>query len=563
MLKTLHVSNLGVLGDVEVDFPEGLSCLTGETGAGKSLLVDAIQLLLGARADAGVVRQGEREAVVEALVDVADAPGARAEFEAAGYPVDDGEVRLRRVVGADGRGKAWIQGRLATARELRDLGGAVVSVAGQHAFIGLSQPRERLAMLDAFAGTAPDVARYGERWEAYREARRALESLRARQADREARVDYLRFVVDQIETLGPRAGEDALLAAEAVVLRNAERLRELAAAVSDALYEGTPAACDGLGRAMQSAREMARLDDRAAAFADRLESLHIEARDLSREVESYATQVELDPAHLARVEDRLDALKGLARKHGGSLQSALQVLEASRQELADLDGAGEQADRLRDESERLRVEVEALASSLSARRRDAAARMSMRVTDAVRGLAMAGATLDVRLEPLEPGETGADRVDFLIETNTGEGWGPVADVASGGELSRVTLALYSVLSASVGTPVMVYDEIDTGVSGAVAERMAEVLGQAACHRQILVVTHHGQVAAKAAAHFLVRKATEDGRTFASVQLLEGEDRLKEIARIIGGQTLTEAVLRHAREMLGQPPSRPAQGDLPL
>ena len=368
-------------------------------------------------------------------------------------------------------------------------------------------------------------------------------------------------MVRQIEALAPGPGEIDALQAEAQVMRGAERLREMAAAAGDALYEGTPSACDMLARAVQSAREMARIDPRAAAYASRLESLQIEARDVSREVASYAEEVELDPARLARVEERLEGLKGLARKHGGSLESALETRQSARDELAGLDGAGEQVGRMQEQAAELRAEVEVLAAALSARRAQAAGEMSARVTQAVRGLAMAGATLQVHVEAGEPGETGADRVDFRVETNPGEGWGEVADVASGGELSRITLALYSVLSASVGTPVMVYDEIDAGVSGAVAERMAEVLAQAAGHRQILVVTHHGQVAARAAAHFLVDKATADGRTSASVSRLDGDARLHEIARIIGGQERTEAVLRHAREML-RGSRRPSQaGDL--
>ena len=555
MLKTLRVTNLGVLGEVEVDFPEGLSCLTGETGAGKSLLVDAIQLLLGARADSGVVRQGQREAVIEVLVDLSDSPAAAAAFEAAGYPIDDGEVRLRRVVSADGRGKASIQGRLATARELKDLGGAIISVAGQHAFIGLSVPRERLAMLDAYAGTAREIQQYTGRFDEYRQLRDELASLEARRAERESRADYLRFVVGQIEAIDPKPGEIEFLSASAAVLRGAERLREHSAALTDALYEGAPSACDGLGRAVQSAREMARIDQRAAEFASRLEVLQIEARDISRAVESYAASVDLDPVLLARVEDRMDALKGLSRKYGGSLDAVLELLAGHRSELAGAENAGVQGEHLRERVATLRGEVVELARNLSLRRREAAARMSLCVTESLRGLAMGGATLEVRVDDCEPGETGADVVDFQVETNPGEGWGPVADVASGGELSRITLSLYSVLSASVGTPVMVYDEIDAGVSGAVAERMAEVLGQAALHRQILVVTHHGQVAARAAANFLVQKATADGRTSASVMRLEGDDRLAEIARIIGGQTVTEAVLLHAREMLNPCESR--------
>lgn len=549
MLKTLHVSNLGVLGDVEVDLPDGLVCLTGETGAGKSLLVDAIKLLLGARADASDIRQGENTAVVEAVFEVPGDADAVLALEASGYGVEDGEVRLRRVLTADGRGKAWIQGRLATARELRELGGMLVSVAGQHAFIGLGMPRERLAMLDAFAGLGDSVAAFAARFAAWKEARGRLDTLRAREADRSARLDYLGYVIEQIDGVDLKVGELDERTADASALRGAERLRELAGNVAQSLYDGSEPVFDAMGRALQEAREMVRIDPRAGEFATRLESAQIEVRELAREFGAYGERVDLDPARLAQVEERLEALKTLVRRFGGSEQAVLDTLQAARLEHSELAVEGETGGRLEADVEVLRTEVESLAASLSTARHEAADRMSALVTDAVRGLAMAGATVNVRVESAEISDTGGDRVAFRIETNPGEGWGEVADVASGGELSRVTLALYSALSASVGTPVMVYDEIDTGVSGGVAERMGEVLGQAARSRQILVVTHHGQVAAQAAAHFLVEKHTMEGRTVASLRRLDGNDRVLEIARLIGGRTLTDAVMGHARELV--------------
>jgi DNA repair protein RecN (Recombination protein N) len=551
MLKTLHVSNFGVLGDVEADFPAGLVCLTGETGAGKSLLVDAIKLLLGSRADPADVRAGEREALVEAVFDVAAAPGLAEDLRAAGYEQEEGEVRLRRTVGADGRGKAWIQGRLATARELRDLGGRLVSVAGQHAFIGLGVPAERLAMLDAHAGLAADVARYAGRFEAYRAARNALDDLKAREAERLARQDYLEFVVRQIESLKPEPGEVERLAATILVMRGVARLKELSAVAADALYEGTPSAFDAVGRALAAAREMARIDPRVAPCAARLESIQIEAREASRELSDHADGLDDDPGRLAASEERIEALKSLARKFGGTVEGVMETLAASREELASLAGATEASGRLAAEADALRAEVDGLASRLSERRRAAARTMSKAVTRALRSLAMEGATLSVEVSRAELSESGADLVEFMVETNPGEGTGPVAEFASGGELSRITLALYSVVSAAVGTPVIVYDEIDAGLSGAVADRMGEVLAGAARGRQVFVVTHHGQIAARADAHCSIEKRTRNGRTVAQLSRLDDAGRLAEVARMLGGRTVTPRVMAHARELLGR------------
>lgn len=549
MLKTLHVSDFGVLGDVLVDFDAGLSCLTGETGAGKSLLVDAIKLLLGARASAGDVRAGAEEAMVEAVFDLGDDQELKALFTKAGYQIDDGEVHVRRTVGADGRGRAWLQGRITTARELGNLIGRLVSVAGQHAFIGLGVPAERLAMLDAFAGVSQEVAAYKKVYSKFKQACDALEELVENQAEIAARRDYLQFVVSSFDTVNPAPGEDQSLASQAAVLENAEHLKTLATSAIAAIYEESPSAHDLLGGAVGAAREMARIDSRVAEIAGRLESVLIDLREIQRDLGSYSESIDVDPGQLQAIHDRLDALRSLARRHGGTLDAAISAAEAARAELSKMDSTTDSVEALQAKADALRSELDVLAAGLTARRTQAATKMSAEVTKVVRSLAMAGATVEIRLSPTEPAESGADRCDFAVETNPGEGWGEVASVASGGELSRITLALYAVLSKTVGTPVMVYDEIDAGVSGGVADQMGQVLNRAGKTRQVLAVTHHGQVAARADAHYLVEKATEAGRTLATIRRLDGEERVQEIARIIGGSKLTETVLKHARELV--------------
>ena len=542
-------SDFGVLGDVLVDFDAGLSCLTGETGAGKSLLVDAIKLLLGARASAGDVRAGAEEAMVEAVFDLGDDQELKALFTQAGYQIDDGEVHVRRTVGADGRGRAWLQGRITTARELGNLIGRLVSVAGQHAFIGLGVPAERLAMLDAFAGVSQEVAAYKKVYSKFKQACDALEELVENQAEIAARRDYLQFVVSSFDTVDPAPGEDQSLASQAAVLETAEHLKTLATSAIAAIYEESPSAHDLLGGAVGAAREMARIDSRVAEIAGRLESVLIDLREIQRDLGSYSESIDVDPGQLQAVHDRLDALRSLARRHGGTLDAAISAAEAARAELSKMDSTTDSVEALQAKADALRSELDVLAAGLTARRTQAATKMSAEVTKVVRSLAMAGATVEIRLSPTEPSESGADRCDFAVETNPGEGWGEVASVASGGELSRITLALYAVLSKTVGTPVMVYDEIDAGVSGGVADQMGQVLNRAGKTRQVLAVTHHGQVAARADAHYLVEKATEAGRTLATIRRLDGEERVQEIARIIGGSKLTETVLKHARELV--------------
>lgn len=549
MLKTLHVRDFGIIEEVLVDLGPGLVALTGETGAGKSLIVDAIALLLGQRADPGVVRQGARRAIVEAVLDVSGVGDVARDLADAGVEPEDGEVRLTRVVQSDGGSRAFVQGRLATVRDLKEVGGRLLAIAGQHAFTRLAQPRERVLMLDAFAGLDSRRVACARRYRAWREARSRLQALRERTAERAARQDYLEFVVRQISAVALREGEVEALQAEREVLRQAERLKTLASSVVQRLYEGEGAACDALGRAAQDLHEMARVDATVADLARRIEAARIEAREVARDVAAHVARWSVDPGRLQAVEDRIEAIRSLERRYGGDTAAVLETLRSAREELAAIAGASDEDDRLAREVEGLEREVLDLASDLHEARLAVAGAMSRAVTETLHDLGMEGAVLDVAVEAGEPGETGADRVDFRVATNPGEGAGPVTERASGGELSRITLALYSVVSSSVGTPVLVADEIDAGVSGAVADRMGEVLARAGRGRQVLVVTHHGQIAARASTHLLVTKRTANGRTTAQVSPLDGDARVSEVARMIGGRTVTPRALAHAREML--------------
>lgn len=556
MLKTLHVRNLGVLGDVEVDFRPGLTVLTGETGAGKSLLVGAIKLLMGARAEGSDVRTGESQAVVEAVFQTGSNAAIDSLFVDAGYPTadsDDGEIHVRRTITSDGRSKAYINGSMASARVLRDLVGALVSVAGQHAFIGLGVPGQRMAMLDAFSGNQKQADDCRQAYDAFSQASARLRRIADAAAGREARRDYLRHVVSQIESVGLKAGDADLIRDEASRLRGAGRLKELAGLGYEALYDGAGAVFDELGRVEHLLREMAAIDRGLEPMLARLDSTRIEVRELSREILDYGESVDLDPERLASVEARLDAIQDLFRKYGPGEDGVLRTLAAARGELDGLDEDIVEGEGLSGKVAGLEVAFLQAAEQLGQSRRRHATILGAAVTDVIRGLAMEGASFRVDVNQTEPGPDGCDRVEFMIEANPGEGFGQVADVASGGELSRITLGIYAVMSGSVGTPVIVYDEIDAGVSGGVAERMGQVLKKASEGRQVLVVTHHGQVAACGDEHFKVFKSTIGGRTVAGVERLSGQARVDEIARIIGGVVITDKAREHAGEMLGSTP----------
>ncbi len=566
MLLALRIENFTVVEEVEVGFGPGLTVLTGETGAGKSILVDALGLLVGARADADCVRSGADEAVVEAVFQRTPALAQR--LEALGLPDHGDEVVLRRVVGRAGRSKVHVNGALASVGVLGQLMRGELDIAGQHAHVGLFEPATHRAALDRWEGVAPAL-------EAYRVAHTPLVALEAERqslggdaAAQEARAEFARFQLDEMERLAPGPGEEAALEAERRRLAAVERLRA-AALESEALLGSDEAGvCTVAARAARMLEDAARTDPNLGEAAASVVSAAAALDDALRSLRRYLDGLEADPERLSLVEERLDALRRLARKHGTDVAGLPARLEALRIECDRLEGRRERLVAL--ESERAAAEVRAWEAARTLRReRERAARQLERAMGGELGrLALPRSAFTVQLAPRDVLRAdGADEVEFLFGPNPGEPVRPLARVASGGEASRLWLALKRTSMAHGGPEeagTVVLDEADAGVSGAVADVVGRMVRAVASGRQVLCITHLPQVAAHADAHLVVEKTSARGRTWSRVHALDDSAlRTRELARMMSGAIVTaealaaaEALLRAARESGVPPAARP-------
>lgn len=558
MLVCLRVRNFAIVEELELVLERGLNVVTGETGAGKSILVHALELVLGARARPEALRGGAEQAEVEALFDVSDDAAARARAEATGVAIDD-QLVLRRVVPRDGRSRAYIDGKLASVAQLADLARGLCDISSQHEHDTLADAGSHLGFLDAFAGldAARDELRRAHA--ALVEARHALDAHRGTDADRDARLDLLRYQVGELDALAPEAGEDVLLREERERLRHAERLRSAAGGAEDALYARDDAVCAELARVGHALEEAAAFDASLGPLAERVGAAQAELEDLARELGVYTRGVSSDPARLAEVEERLDAIERLSRKHGGSLETTLAWADTAREELGRLDRGEEETARLHAEWERARTHAGDLAHALSKRRKRAATKLGKAIGDELRSLSMGEARVAVEVaagsegEPLADGArlgpTGIDRVEFLLAANPGEQARPLRQIASGGELSRAMLAVKRVLRGLGPGGLYVFDEVDAGVGGAVAEVVGRKLREVARHHQVVCITHLPQIAVFGDAHYRVHKGIADGRTRSDVERLDGAARREEIARMLGGVEVGEKTRAAAKELL--------------
>jgi DNA repair protein RecN (Recombination protein N) len=560
MLACLRVRNLAIIDELEVTLGPGLNVVTGETGAGKSILVDALNLVLGAKGKPEVVRTGADSAEVEALFELPDDPAWRARLEASGLG-DIDEIIIRRVVQASGRSRAYINGRMASAAELVELAAGLCDISSQHEHHTLVDPQTHLAYLDAYGQLGAERAAMAAATEAAQAAHRALAELEARVRGRGEREDLLRFQIHEIDELDPKPGEAASLLAERERLRHAEKLARAAGGAEDALYAGDEALCEAIGRVANEVRSAATIDARLAASADQLEGALAQLEDVARELGRYARHIEMDPDRLAEVEERLDRLKRLERKYGGDIESVLAHRVEVEAELAELDHHEERAEALRSSRDRALAEARELALVLRQRRTDAASRLGGLISEELATLGMGGARVEVAMAPLDGrGEglevdgarlspTGIDRAEFLIAPNRGEEARPLRKVASGGELSRSLLAIKRVLSGLGPASLYVFDEVDTGVGGAVAEVIGQKLRDVAKHSQVLCITHLPQIAVYGDVHYKVQKEVAEGRTRSDIKELPAAERLAEIARMLGGVKVTAATRAAASEMM--------------
>ena len=556
MLLELRIENLLLIERAELRLGPGLNAITGETGAGKTVLAHSLDLLLGGKARPQIVRPGAEEAWVEGVFALPERLLDEPELAeiAARLPEGEDEIVLGRRIGASGRTSAFIAGRAASAAELRALGSRLLAFYGQHEHRKLTLASAQLKILDGFAGPAQLELRDGYRGAHAEAARltRELADLRDREGARERDLDLLRFELAEIEATAPDADEEAELDLERLRLRHAEALRDGAAralqALSGDVDEGGARAA--LGEADAGLNAAGGVDGELDALAERLRASALELEELAADLRGYVDGIEAEPERLQAVEERLDALDRLKRKHGGSLEAVLEHSESCRGEIARLENAGEIAEDLQARIEAAAAERSRLAEELTAGRRTAAAELGERIAAELGELAMEGARLEVSLQPHPDGfgAGGAETVEFHIATNPGMPVSPLKDAASGGELSRIMLALTG-LSSGAEQPTLVFDEIDAGVGGATARAVGERLRRLGRTGQVICITHLPQVASLAANHFRIEKHAAGGETRATVERVAGDELVAEIVRMLGGQRGDEVASRHAEELL--------------
>jgi DNA repair protein RecN (Recombination protein N) len=540
MLRFLSISNLAVIDRLELEFAPGLNVLTGETGAGKSILVGAVGLLVGGRASAELVRTGADAAVVQAI------------FE----KPDGGELIVRREISAQGRSRAFVDSAIVTSTALRDAVGFLVDLHGQHEHQVLLDPSAHLDLLDEFTGLTPKreaVAEAFRRWQQVRDERRRLA---ASEQQKTSRAEFLAFQLSEIDRASPKAGEDEELTATRQVLANADRLQRLCAEAYTALYEGDEAALPALATVWKKVVELAALDATFRPYLDAREIVKSQLEDLAFFLRSYSSNIDASPARLQEIEDRLAVLERVKRKHGPTLADVLAKAADLRRELHDLEHATERAAELDTALAAARDAYLAVASDLSRQRRQGAREFSRSLEKSLADLAMQRTRCEVRfLDASDDGdgtrwsERGTDEAEFYISPNPGEDVKPLARIASGGELSRIMLALKTLATTDAPGKTLIFDEVDAGIGGAVADVVGARLQRLGERFQVLCITHLPQIAAYGTTHFQIEKSVKSGRTSTGVTRVDGGERVAEIARMIGGTDVSATVLAGAREML--------------
>jgi DNA repair protein RecN (Recombination protein N) len=556
MLRFLRIRNLAVIEAVDVEFEPGFNVLTGETGAGKSIVVEAVALLLGGRASADLVRTGESQASIEAIFETPDGR----------------ELIVRREMTSQGRSRSFIDGALATAGALRALAQQLVELHGQHEHQALLDPETHLPALDAYAGVESLAEDTATAWTTLRELRAQLDRSRMDAREKTARLDLLAFQLAEIDKAAPRPGEDEALAAQRQVLASAERVQALCADGYAALYERDDAILAELAGVWRRVEELAEIDPQFAAHLDARDGIRSQLEDLAHFLRSYGDGVDASPERLQQVEDRLVLLERLKRKHAGTLQDVIAAGDAMRHERDLLSGEGEAAADLEQRLAKASAGYLSAARRLSARRRTAGPVFARAIEGLLGELAMTGARFEVRFEPELPAEQwterGVDRAEFFLSANPGEDPRPLARIVSGGELSRVMLALKTLGSSSANLAAarsakadadsqsscadgktLIFDEVDAGIGGRVADVVGAKLQHLGDRFQVLCITHLAPIAARATTQFRIEKNVRRDRTVTSVTRLDRSGRVEEIARMIGGSSITGSVRASAEELL--------------
>jgi len=552
MLTSLSIRHFAIIDRLDLEFGDGLNVLTGETGAGKSIIMDALNVILGGRAGTEMVRGGQPRAIVDAVFDMSDSPELAAFVAERGFDIEEGQLLLSREIAAGGKSTARVCGRPSTVSQLKEIGDWLVDLHGQHEHQSLLSVPRHLDILDEWGGRdivklRSDVAA------AYQELARLRRERAALEADARERahlIDLYAFQVREIEEAKLELGEDEELAADSRRLANAQRLAEAATAAAAALDgEDGGGLLSSLAAPMRALEDAAALDDKLAPLVETINSARFELEEAAHDLVRYQDSIEINPERQEQIEERLEAVRSLKRKYGDSIE---EVLEYGRQTAAKLDklsNSEERGQELDTEIQKADERLRELCAQLSARRRKLAEEFASIVLSELRDLAMEKTRFAVQIETGEPTAKGTDRVEFVIAPNPGEPLRPLAKIASGGEISRVMLAIKSALARQEPLPTMVFDEIDVGVGGRTGSVIADKLAAISRQAQVLCITHLPQIASRGRSHYYIEKQVVDDRTIVCVSPLSPDERVDELARMLAGSEVTETVRQHAREML--------------
>ncbi len=556
MLVELRILNFALIEHLHIEFQPGFTVLTGETGAGKSLLIDAIGLLVGGRASTDQIRTGEDEAKIEASFVLPDThPLLRHLRSQDMIGSKDREIVLKRVLSRSGRSRMYLNGDFCALRVFEGLGGTLVDIHGQHEQQSLLSSARQLDAVDGFGGLLALRARYEEAYHLWKDRAAALEAAIQEGLNHERLRELLQFQSEEIENAGLSVGEEEALQSERQRLVHAHRLRELAEMAYGELQGDEQGVLGKLARINRALEELARTDDSSGAVLSQAQEAEVLLKDLAGSLRDYAAHVEADPERQSWVEDRWDGIQRLKKKYGGSIEAVLATGSRVKQELFSIDAQEGRVAELTRQLQAVEDQMTDLAAQLSRKRRDAAKRLTTLVAAELAALKMEGAKFEIVLSAEEGvdvcGPTGRDQVEFLLSSNVGEPLRPLARIASGGELSRIMLALKTVLAETDHVPVLVFDEIDTGVGGGVASAMGMRLRCLGQFHQVFCITHLPQVASQAEHHLLVEKGQDGRRTATSIRPLKGISREEEIARMLGGETITRKVRETAAELIAE------------
>lgn len=549
MLQLLHIENIAIIERADIEFEKNFNALTGETGAGKSIVIDSLGAVLGNRTSRDLIRTGASKAFVSATFDgVNDKYPVLAEN---GIDCDDGTLLLQREIHSDGKNVCRANGRPITVTQLKSIGNELLNIHGQHEGTALLDETQHLAYLDRFGRMEPRLETYGKRYDAMHATQREIEALQMDEAEKARRVYTLRHQIAELERAELKEGEEEALLARRNILRNGEKF---IAAISEADYclnggDESGGAAPAIKQAEDAIRGLRGLSDEFVELSDRLEALYSEAYDLAMTVRDKREEFDFSPEELDAVESRADLLYRLKKKYGGTVEEMLDYLARSRDELDRIEYADDRIAQLEKKLSEQKAAVVQAAKELSDARKAAARTLEAEILRELTELDMPKVRFAIDFAEKEPDATGMDEVRFLMSANVGEELKPIHKIASGGELARIMLALKNVFAAQESVMTMVFDEVDTGVSGRAAQRVAEKLAKVSREKQVLVVTHLPQLAAMADTHFSVEKGEENGRTLTKVTELDRAARARELARLTGGESVSETMLRGAEELL--------------